>query len=169
MKFTEIGRTGRPHGLKGEIKLRVAEEMEELLFDNEVFFVRVGNQAPVPYFLEEIRAGGALIAKFQGIENPEQARIISNCELLLPAKIVELLGPEKTSPYDHFIGYRIIDTTAGELAQIEEVLELPQHFLARITHEGREVLLPLHPDFILETDDDAKLIKTDLPEGLLEL
>ncbi len=169
MNLTEIGRTGRPHGLKGEIKLRVAEEMEELLFDNEVFFVRVGSAAPVPYFLEEIRAGGALIAKFQGIENPEQARIISNCELLLPAKVVELLGPPTASPYDHFVGYRIIDHTAGELAEIEEVLELPQHFLARITYDGREVLLPLHPDFITETDDKGKVIKTDLPDGLLEL
>lgn len=55
------------------------------------------------------------------------------------------------------------------MGEILEVKEYPQQFLATVNYKETEVLIPLNEAFILEIDMDKKVVKFDLPEGLLEL
>jgi ribosomal 30S subunit maturation factor RimM len=41
--------------------------------------------------------------------------------------------------------------------------------MAIVVYEGREVLIPLHEDLIVEADHEAQVVTMRLPEGLLEL
>ena len=42
-------------------------------------------------------------------------------------------------------------------------------WLAKLTYEGKEVLVPLIEQMILDVNVRNKFIRMDLPEGLLEL
>ena len=37
------------------------------------------------------------------------------------------------------------------------------------THDGEEVLLPLHDDFVVDYDLRARLLLLDVPDGLIDL
>ncbi|WP_335321669.1 ribosome maturation factor RimM [Pedobacter terrae] len=71
--------------------------------------------------------------------------------------------------YTDFKGYLAIDETLGELGEILEVNEYPQQFVATVIYKETEVLFPLNEDFILEIDDEEKILTLDLPEGLLDV
>ncbi|MEO0732346.1 MAG: hypothetical protein AAFZ52_05900, partial [Bacteroidota bacterium] len=64
MDLTEIGWTGKAHGLRGEIKLRVLEHYEDDLLAAPSVLI---GDPPVPYFFDHVRGGGAIIAKFEDL------------------------------------------------------------------------------------------------------
>jgi ribosomal 30S subunit maturation factor RimM len=51
-----------------------------------------------------------------------------------------------------------------------EIIQNPGHDLLKILSPGgKEILIPYHEDFILNTSDKKKTIIVDLPEGLTEI
>jgi 16S rRNA processing protein RimM len=48
-------------------------------------------------------------------------------------------------------------------------MDLPQHYLAEVSYQGKPVYIPMHPDLILEVQLDTRRVVMQLPEGLLEL
>jgi len=164
MNLTEIGRTGRPHGLKGEIKLRVLEYYEEDLL--ELPSVLIG-EPPVPFFVEHIRGGGALIGKFEGLDSREAVSLLSNKPLYALSSLVPEREPEPDTPYDALVGWYIEAEEYPRLGPITAIMDLPQHYLAEVTHEGRELLIPLHENLITDVREDDQTLIMDLPTGLL--
>lgn len=63
----------------------------------------------------------------------------------------------------------LVDQNAGEIGHITEVLEMPQQEMAAVQYQGREVLIPLNEQFIIEVDHATQKVLMDLPEGLLNL
>jgi 16S rRNA processing protein RimM len=161
----KIGFTKKPHGLKGEIKLVVEDRYLEDLMETELVLIDIKGK-PTPFFIEDI------IAKFEDVDTPELALVISSKELfireqdLIPDAERELLIEQL--PYAHCIGYTIYwDNTV--IGTIEDIIEYPQQEMAVIMHNGREVLVPLNPHFVSKLDNDKKEIYMDLPEGILDL
>lgn len=164
MNLTEIGRTGRAHGLKGEIKLRVLERYEEDLM--ELASVLVG-EPPVPFFLESIRGGGALIAKFEGLDSREMVSLLSNKPLYALSSFVPEREPEPDTPFDALVGWYIEAEDYPKLGPITEILDLPQHYLAIVEYEGRELMIPLHEDLVAGIREAEQVLEMNLPTGLL--
>jgi 16S rRNA processing protein RimM len=170
-KIVQIGATKKPHGLKGEVKLHVEEKYIEDLQEVEVVILTIKGK-PTPFFVEDIRFGNAIIAKFEDVDTLEAATEIANKELSLREK--DLIPDDEREfeieglQYEKCVGYTILDKGTA-VGVIEEVLEFPQQEMAFIEYEGREVMIPLHPHFILKVDNAAKTIAMDLPDGLLEL
>lgn len=164
MTLTEIGWTGKAHGLKGEIKLRVLEHYEEDLL--EVDSVLIG-EPPVPFFVESLRGGGALIAKFEGIDTREQVTLLSNKPLFALSSKVPEREPEPDTPYDALVGWFIEAEDYPRLGPIKEIMDLPQHYLAVIEHDGRDVLIPLHENLVTDVRETDQTLVLDLPTGLL--
>ena len=55
-EYTEIGYTGKPHGLAGEIKVVVKDEWEDAFFDLEIVYLEIKGKK-LPYFLDQVRGG----------------------------------------------------------------------------------------------------------------
>ncbi len=169
-----IGFTRKPHGLKGEIKLHIEERYLEDLMNTDVVMLQIKGK-PTPFFVDDIRGGNAIIAKFEDINTPEQATFIQNKEILLREQDiltddereyeVEIDGGLK---YLKCIGYTIFD---GEnaIGEILDILEYPQQEMAIVEYEGREILIPLNAAFVKKQDDEAKEILMELPDGILDL
>jgi 16S rRNA processing protein RimM len=68
-----------------------------------------------------------------------------------------------------WIGLNMVDRQKGSLGTIEDVMQAGPQWLAKLTIEGKEVLVPLVDDFIVDVNVKNKFVRVDLPEGLLEV
>jgi 16S rRNA processing protein RimM len=166
-----IGYTKKPHGLKGEIKVQVEDKYLEDLMETEAVLLAIKGK-PTPFFLEDIRVGNAIIAKFEDVNSLEEAMSIASKEMFLrPQDILPDDLREMTVERLAFadcVGFTLFDKNEI-VGTIEDVVEFPQQEMAVINYQNRELLIPLNEAFIQQIDKQAKRILMDLPEGLLDL
>jgi 16S rRNA processing protein RimM len=169
MAYIQIGRVSKTHGIDGALKLKINERYFDDFEGAEVLFVELAGKY-VPYFVEETRGGLDPIVKFEDLDQREEAQKLSGKPLFLRES--DLLPIEEGSAleqFERYQGYTLIDETLGEIGPIEEIMEMPGQYMAACQYQGREVMIPLNKVFIKGVDAGQKVLKMDLPEGLLEL
>ncbi|WCL81669.1 ribosome maturation factor RimM [Saprospira sp. CCB-QB6] len=167
--FVELGKTLKPHHIKGAIKAQLEEGYVPSLEAAAAVFIEHQGQK-IPFFLEELEAGKTWIIKLEGIDDRNQAEQWSRKTLYLREKdLLEGAAPISGLAFDFLIGFHLIDEDLGDLGEIIDLLELPQQEMAILNIEEKEVLIPLHEDLIVEILEAEKQIIMQLPEGLLDL
>ena len=170
--YTEIGRTIKPHGLKGELKIQVEEIFEKAALKATAFFLESNGQY-IPLFVERISKGNAIILKLEDYNSKEEVTAISKKPLFMRSKdaVVDesVLENNPHLLYQQLEGFQLIDDEVGAIGQIDRVIEMPQQSLALVEYNGKEVMIPLHESLILSVDPEKATIEMSLPEGLLEL
>ncbi len=170
--YVLVAYTRKPHGLQGELGLKVEAAYLEDVLRASVIFIRLQGRE-VPYFVEQLRVTDKPLLKLEDVDNREAAQTLVAKEVylresdLIPEAERELEAEELD--YAFLTGYRIEDATKGIIGTIEEVVELPQQEMAVLQYEGRELLIPLNDQLILDIQEEQQLVKMELPAGLLEL
>ena len=67
-----------------------------------------------------------------------------------------------------FAGVVVFDLAEGQLGSVTRVEENPAHPLLVVDYQGRNVLIPLVDDFIVNFDEEAATLTLDLPQGMLD-
>ena len=110
----------------------------------------------VPFFMEEyrFRSDNVALVKFEDIDTAEQARKFTNVEVYFPKKFMD--EQEDVTSWNGYLGEitDVDDTTINVLFSIEK--------------DGEELLLPAHEEFIIDLDRKKKVMKVDVPDGLIE-
>lgn len=159
-EFTVLGHVARTHGVNGAVLIRTSSEVD-LNTDEPVF---VDLQGPVPFFVDSIKTGsGGFILKFEWIDTIEAAEKLVGCQVLIEAG-------EEVEPENHtLIGFRLIDLNTGKSGEVLNVRPLDHHPLLIVDFNGTETMIPFVEDYVEEIGDSARIIKMNLPEGLLDL
>jgi 16S rRNA processing protein RimM len=170
MAYTQIGFTRKTHGVAGEIKVSIEELYEEVFLGADRIFIETRG-TKMPFFVQNVRGGGELIAKFEDVNTREAAMIIQSKPIFLPTAEVpaSISLAVETLVYQHLVGYMLVDKHSGDVATIDEVIEMPQQEMALLRYRNRDVLIPLNDDYIIDVDKKKKRVLLDLPEGLLDL
>jgi 16S rRNA processing protein RimM len=170
-KVVSVGYTKKPHGLKGEIKLHLEEKYVEDVLNTEIMMIEIKGKK-TPFFVEDVRIGNNIIAKFEEVDTPEAAMAIAAKELflreqdILPDALREVII--EAEPYTQCQGYTLFND--GEnIGEVLELIEYPQQQMALIKYKNRDVLVPLNEHFVVKLDDAKKEVYLDLPEGILDL
>jgi len=168
-----VGYTRKPFGVKGALKLKIEPEFVEDVLKADVLFIEISGGL-VPYFVESFKVTADLIVKFEDLDIREKAaELVSRSIYLHPRHILapedKEMPVETISPHLKYLHYQINDLTLGAIGQIDRIEEYPQQDMAFVAYEGREVMIPLHEDFVVEEDIEGKKLVVDLPEGLLSL
>jgi len=113
--------------------------------------------------------GKRLVLKFTGFDSIDEAKELVGYELAVPAEDrVEL--PQGSFYEWELIGCRV-ETIGGE--SIGSVIEIMRtggvEILKVVDESGRDRLIPMASDIVVEIEKDERLIRIDPPEGLLEL
>ncbi len=167
-----IGNTRKSYGVKGEMKLQVNEEYLEDVFKLKIVFLKI-NGKHIPYFVESVKVGNAILIKFEDINSPEETAAIASKEMY--ARAEDLTPPDERlfevegMEFEKYAGYTIIDIEKGRVGVIKEVLEFPQQEMAVVEYKNKEILIPLNDELIESIDDVKKEMLLNLPEGLLDL
>lgn len=168
----EIGKCAKPHGLDGTLKCQIDERYLDDVLQAKALFIGVGAN-PIPYFIESAREGNQFLVKLEEVNSREEAETLAHKPIFLREE--DLLESEYVEDefadnrYEKWIGYEIIDTEMGNIGKIEQILSLPGHFTAEINHNGKEILIPIHENLIVQINKEKKQLFLNLPDGLLNL
>ena len=168
-EYTEIGKLLKPHGVKGELKCFIEEEYLEDVLLSRVVYVSQGASA-IPYFIESIRSQEPFLIKLETVDNKEDAVEVAHKKLQVPTKILtRIIVEEPDTEYDFAIGWKLVDETQGEVGTITKVEEYPQQDMAFVERDGREILIPMHAELVVNINREDHFILMNLPEGLIDM
>ncbi|MEO1434406.1 MAG: ribosome maturation factor RimM [Bacteroidota bacterium] len=169
--YIKIGRTGKAHGLHGELKISIEDEFLEDLDYLDVLFIARKSSQPLPFFLETLR--GPSIAKFEEVDDRETAQQFQHLDLFARRsdfqRDLDELPIKDHLEYGFLINFSVSDVDLGNLGTIVDVEEFPQQEMLIISHEGKEYLVPATEAYFTQLDKTAKHLILHLPEGLLDL
>jgi 16S rRNA processing protein RimM len=113
--------------------------------------------------------GNRLVLKFAGFDSIDEAKGLVAYDLAVPAEDrVEL---PKDSFYEwELIGCRVETVVGAHIGEVAEVMRTGGvEILKVIDDTGRDRLIPMASDIVVEINKEKKLVRIDPPEGLLEL
>jgi 16S rRNA processing protein RimM len=170
VELVTVARVAKPRGVKGEVACDLLTDFPER-FDGleELIAVFPGGRRERLTLEGHWLHGGRVILKFEGFDSPEESIALAGCLLAVPeSEAVEL---EEGEFYDWQLEGCRVETVEGvHVGTVREVLhtggEAP--VLVILDEQERENLVPLAESICVVIDIDAKLIRVDAPEGLLE-
>ena len=163
-----IGYITKTKGLKGEVQLYF-EYDEPGLLDLDVVFADI-NGKMVPFFVSvyKMQPNNTCNIYFDDIDHIDKAQPLLRKKIYLPLTKMPDRSDEDFH-YNDLKGFIVTDETIGELGEIIEVNEYPQHFVATVSYQNKEIMFPLNEDMIIEIDEDEGTLLVDLPDGLLDI
>ena len=165
----KIGLFNKPHGIHGELQFTFTDDIFDRVDCDYLICLLDG--IFVPFFIEEyrFRSDSTALVKLEGIDTAERARMFTNVEVYFPVKHAEEAEDGELS-WKFFVGFRMEDVRHGELGEVVEVDTTTVNTLFVVEQEdGEELLVPAQEEFIVEINQEKKLITVELPEGLLNL
>lgn len=169
-ELVEIGRFGKPHGIKGELSAIIPDTDIEPAELKCVFVESDGLM--VPFFIVSQRTKGAesVLLIFEGIDTQEKAALFTNKAIYArPCDLPE--NEEDTDGFylDDLIGYTIM-ADGSEIGTVEDFDDSTDNYLFIVaTDEGKSILIPANPDLIESIDPETHTLSMNLPAGLINL
>ena len=163
-----LGKTLKPHGLKGDVAIKLDVDVPQHYASLEMVWVRRQGTL-VPYALSSVSVRPKVtVVHFEGVDDVDAAASMSGHDLLLPAAVLPQLKGLQFY-YHEVIGFELVDETRGSLGFIDQVLDLPGNPLFKSTRDGVEGLFPMSDAVLRNVNREAKRITLDLPEGMFDL
>lgn len=163
-----FGRITKAHGYEGIVVIRLEQAFVENIPEMETIFIETEGR-PVPFFISESEysGGDVLKMKFEGYHAIEKVNEFVGCKVFL----TKMAGTEKSvQNFEALKGFKVLLIDQQLLGTITDIIQNPgQELLSILTPGNREILVPLHEDFIIKADKRLKTIIMDLPEGLINL
>ncbi len=163
-----LGRILKIHGNDGSVAVKLEKFFtENIPYMESVFLENEGR--PVPFFLSESEyAGGdTLVLKFQWYDSIEKISEFAGCRVYLTS-VPD--NPEVPDRFQSIIGYDVMLPDKTKLGTITDVIQNPGQWMLIIhSPDEKEILVPLHDDFIVKFSKRTRSIIMDLPDGLIGL
>lgn len=164
-----VGRIARPHGLRGEVVLNPETDfIDERFRVGSTLWTR-GSAGDERLIVTAFRIqGGRPIVGFEGFARIEEVDRLSGQELRVPDTALHPLEPG--SFYHHQLAGCAVETIDGRQVGVVDHVEGGAGG-SRLVVYGRagEILIPLATEICVDIDVEAKRIRINPPEGLLDL
>jgi len=163
-----LGRITKVSGYEGAVTIRLERNFSENIPQMESVFLEIDGR-PVPFFISDTEYSGADILKltFDGYESEEKVSEFVGCKVFLTT---EATGKKQTDDLQNIINYTVYNQENNLLGTVSDIIENPGQLLLVIRSKGgREILIPLHEDFILNFDKKKRVITMEIPDGLTEI
>ncbi|HEX8370936.1 MAG TPA: ribosome maturation factor RimM [Pyrinomonadaceae bacterium] len=170
-ELVAIARTVRTRGLRGELVADVLTDFPERFEETKTVFVIKPDGARDELKLEKHWfQKNRVILKFAGFDSIEAAESLINCEICVPES--EAVALEEGEFFDWELIDCAVETVEGEmLGRVREVMRTGGTEILVVAggaKEEKDYLIPFAEKICVEVDVENKLIKVDVPEGLLE-
>lgn len=166
-----IGYLARPRGLEGEVELSFTDDA----FDrgDSEYLVLERDGILVPFFWEEYRFknNDTAVFKFEDIDSAAAAKKLTGSKVFYPRKHEAAADAHgQLHSLKALTGFTVFDATQMPLGTVAGVDDSSANTLLYIdTPDGRELIVPLHEDFLRDYDLGKRILTLELPDGLLNL
>ena len=160
-----IGRLGKAHGVKGEVSLQFDDDIFDRV-DADYLVLDVDGIL-VPFFIEQYRFRSDTVAlvKFEDVDTQQRASELTGCDVYFPRALADDDDDDVSLAF--LVGFSIVDantdTAVGRIVAIDDTTV---NMLFEL-EDG--TLIPANDDLITDIDTKKKVIKMNIPEGLLAL
>lgn len=156
------------HGLQGAVVLTHILGKSGWLKNDDTLFVAMYAESYIPFFVVSAKAANdeEYIVQLEDLGTVEAARKLIGKAVYVDEK--NIVQHATDSPL-LWIGFNLVDREKGSLGPIEDVLQTGSQWLARISYQGKEALIPLVPELILDVNTRNRYVRVALPEGLLDV
>ena len=164
----KIGKIVATFGINGQIILQHNLGKKSTFKGVEIIFIEQTKGSLLPYFIKEAKPKTEEdnYILFEDIRSKETAtKFIGKAVWLLQDDFKKLSNSK--SPIA-LLGYKVISDNEI-LGIIDEVIEQPHQILLSIIYKGKEALLPLHEETLINIDHKKNEVHLELPDGLLEV
>lgn len=156
----QIAKILKSNGTDGDILIGLFDIGIEQIDTKEPVFIEFDG-LPVPFFFESLKpkGNGRAIAHITDVDSLEDAE-----EIVGRAVFADYFEEEEGE--DDFSGWTVFDgdRRIGVVTGLEAI---PGNPCLDVDVNGREVLIPLHEDFIVEADEKSETLVLNLPDGLI--
>jgi 16S rRNA processing protein RimM len=166
--FVLLGVVSRPHGIRGELKVRpFTEHPENLRLYRRLYLAAEGDLTKVEFTNEQVRTNGnTVILKLKECTDRSRAEQLAGMGIWLPAS--ELPPLAEGEFYLHSLVGKRARTQAGQfLGTVTALLAGGGQDILVIRDGEEEYLVPMAPEFVVAIDEAE--ITLDLPPGLLDI
>lgn len=169
-QYLLLGEILRPHGIIGEMRMKVLTAYPERLKDiKTVYLGRKPDSTDVtPYIIETARMHqGYALVRFKDINDRNQADLLRQLLVMIPLENAVPLEEGEFYLYQ-LIGLEVRTDEGETLGHLTEVLETGANDVYIVdSPEYGEVLIPVTSETIIKTDIEAGVVIVKLPEGLI--
>lgn len=147
--WVRIATIGRPHGVRGEVRVWLDNPTSTLLFEGPSLRVRRPDKAPEPIQIVSMRdTADAILVTFRGVGDRDAAAKLTHAGLEVPRTALPELEDGEFYHID-IIGSDVLDADSGEkLGVVTGITETSVDVLA-IQTPGGEVLIPIIGDYVV--------------------
>jgi len=163
-----LGKIIRKHGLLGDMVLKMDTDQPNLYTKMESMFIEIDGLL-IPYFIGKISLyrEDSLVFSIKNSNDALVNKIIGKYVYQPLSSLPKLSG--KNFYYHEILEFEVKDTSNTSYGLICRVNDqTPQHYFVLALNE-QEVIIPIVKEWILEIDRKDKVIKMQLPEGLLDI
>jgi 16S rRNA processing protein RimM len=166
--MVRIGKIVATHGLQGAVVLKHVAGESNWLNKDAILFVELRKDSQIPHFVASAKAASSeeYIVQIEDIDTVEAAKKLVGKQVYVKEDVLKEVSTN--SPL-LWIGFNMVDKTKGGLGPITDVVQAGPQWLATLVIDGKEVLIPLVDDILIEVNMRNKYVRVDLPEGLLEV
>jgi 16S rRNA processing protein RimM len=169
VELVAVARVVKVRGLRGEVSAELLTDFPERFGRTKelIAVTPAGERETLAVEQSRLHAGRVLL-KFAGYDTPEAAQALVGFELCVPER--EAVELEEDEFFDWQLQGCRVETVEGRaLGSVREVWHYgAAPILVVRDGGGRESLIPLARSICVVIDTDAKLIRVDPPEGLIE-
>jgi 16S rRNA processing protein RimM len=165
-RYILIGKIGKPHGLRGEVRLHLfSEQPENLKNYRRIFVVSTNGELSQPLQLLSSREQGkAAIIELESISDRDAADRLKGMGVLLEK--TELPDTEEDEYYYYqYVGLAVKTVDDLFLGRVERIFSNGAQDILVIRGTDQEYLIPIVKSFIVRRTDEELVIS--VPPGLL--
>jgi len=169
-RFLSIGMITRPHGVRGELRLRLHQADSTALEEVDAVWLALpdATDAPRRYGIAAARyVDGGILCELEDVEGRDAADRLRGAQVLVPRAELPPLAPGEFYLGD-LEGCAVVTRAGQPWGVVHEVQQLGAHDTL-VVHDGDvERLLPYVAQFVVDVDLEARRVVVDPPEGLPE-
>lgn len=165
----QIGYISKVHGLRGEVTVVLDVDFPEEYENIEHLFIEQKSRL-TPFFLEHfvMQPGNRVLAKFEELDSIDEVSPLIGSELFLPLTSLPKLDDDQYY-FHELVGFEVFDEILGLIGKVDQIYDLQTQDLLGVTHQGKEVLIPIQDGIIQKVEKAEKKVYCQLPEGLLDI
>jgi 16S rRNA processing protein RimM len=166
-----VGHLVNTQGIRGEVRVVSRTDFDDLRFKegSQLLLVHPNFKQPVPLTISSARAHKQFILlTFEGHHNINDVEKYKGGDLKVEEDdLVDL--PDNTYYIYQLIGCQVVTDEGVELGVLKDVLQPGANDVYVVKPpKGKDILLPVIPDCVLDVDVENKKILVHLMPGLLE-
>ena len=164
-----LGKLTKPFRYSGELVLWMDVDDAVPYTGIKLIWLEMRKQL-VPYSIIKLKPhNDRFVVKLENVDTESGARELSGKDIYLPSEMLPELDGEKF--YFHEVpGWTVIDLENGtELGEVMRVIDHGPYPMLEVESNGEELILPLPENFKIEVDRENKVLRVEVPEGLVDV